>query len=110
MKQKDILYLSISSFGLIVLWIVFNIYHNVVTSTISEALTVQIAPIKATFDLKTLNALKQRDQIVPIYDGAVATASGIIPTPTPTVQLSTQSALIQNNSTSSAATSGGTLR
>lgn len=109
MKQKDLLFLVISSFTLIVFWIIFNIYHSSVTSTISDSLIVQIAPINPAFDLKTLNSLKSRTQISPIYSSS-ATSSAIIIVPTPTVKVSTQSALIQNNSTQSAATSGGALR
>lgn len=109
MKQKDLLFLVISSFTLIVFWIIFNIYHNSVTSTISESLIIQIAPINPSFDMKTLNSLKSRTQISPIYTSS-STNSATIIIPTPTVKLSTQSALIQNNSTQSAATSGGNLR
>lgn len=107
MKQKDILFLAISSFALIVLWIIFNVYHNVVTSTISQSLIVQIAPIKPDFDIKTIENLKQRKQVTPVYSDAFATRSATVNTPT--IPISTQSALTQINSTQSAATSGGTL-
>ncbi len=107
MKQKDILLLIVSSFVLIVFWIIFNIYHNIVTSTIPESLNVQIAPINATFDTKTISYLKQRIQVIPIYN-YIATQSA--PIPTPTIPPASQSALIQNTSTQSASTSGGTLK
>lgn len=109
MKQKDILLLIISSFTLIVFWIAFNIYHSIVTSTIPETLSVQIAPINPTFDTKTIDALKQRIQVDAIYN-APATQSAATPTPNPSIPAASQSALIQNVSTQSAATSGGTLQ
>lgn len=106
MKQKDILLLTASSFVLIIFWIIFSVYHNFVTSTIPEALNVQIAPINPVFDTKTIAALKQRTQVAPIYS-PIATVSAA---PTPTIPSLSQSALIQNTSTQSAATGAGTLR
>ena len=92
MKQKDILLLIISSFFLVALWIVFNIYHNTVTSTIPQALSVQISPINPTFDTKTINALKERVQVTPIYN-PLATQSAPLEAPTPSpATISTDSA------------------
>ena len=36
MKQRDILFLVISTFVLILAWIGFSIYHNLVSSTITK--------------------------------------------------------------------------
>ncbi len=89
MKQKDILLLIISSFALVVFWIIFNVYHNFVTSTIPETLTVQITPINPSFDTKTITTIKQRIPVSPIYN-PLATQSAII-IPAPSI-ISTQSA------------------
>lgn len=89
MKQKDILLLIISSFALVVFWIIFNAYHNFVTSTIPEALTVQITPINPSFDTKTITALKQRTPVSPIYS-PLATQSTTLIAPTTSI-ISTQS-------------------
>ena len=91
MKQKDILLLIISSFSLVVLWIAFNIYHNMVTSTIPATLSIQIFPINPTFDTKTIDALKARTQVAPIYN-PLATQSAPLPEPTPSAAVSTDSA------------------
>lgn len=100
MKQKDILLLIISSFSLVVFWIAFNIYHNIVTSTIPESLSIQIFPISPTFDIKTISALKQRTQVAPIYNPLATPSAPIIaPTPPP----ATTSAAV---STGSAETGG----
>ncbi len=111
MKQKDVLLLIISSFTLIVFWIAFNVYHNIITSTIPETLNIQITPIDATFDTKTISALKQRVQVAPIYS-PLATQSATVPPPPangPTMPPATQSAAVQS-ATQSGATNGGQLR
>lgn len=97
MKQKDILLLAISSFALIAAWIMFNIYHNSVTSTISETLSVQISPINPTFDTKTIDAIKQRTQVLPIFNPLVTQGSPSLAAP------------VQPSATTSAATGGATL-
>lgn len=68
MKQRDLLLLLISTFILVVFWIGFSIYHKSVTSTISETLSTQIAPINPNFDSKTIEKIKKRKVIVPIYE------------------------------------------
>ena len=105
MKQKDIMLLIISSFSLIVFWIAFNIYHNIVTSTIPETLSIQISPISPNFDTKTIGELKGRLQVAPIYN-PLSTQSAAVPTPT--IPPALQSALIQTATQS--ATSGGQLK
>lgn len=75
MKQKDILLLIISSFILVILWIIFSIYHNSVTSTIPEAVSIQILPINPTFDKNTIESIKRRTGVAPIYENATASAT-----------------------------------
>jgi hypothetical protein len=64
---KDILFLFISSFVLVVAWVGFSIYHKMVTTTISEDLQIQIKPIDPYFDSETIQKLKARAVIVPLY-------------------------------------------
>lgn len=68
MKQKDIILLVVPMFILVVAWIVFSIYHNSVTSTIPEALNVQITPIEGKFDKETINNIKKRERILPSFE------------------------------------------
>lgn len=68
MKKKDILYIFISSFILTIAWIGFNIHHNMVTSTISDTLQLQIEPITAAFDTAIIDKLKKREKIEPLYE------------------------------------------
>lgn len=79
MKQRDYLFILISSAVLVIVWITFSILHSLLTSTISESLGQQLIPIAGTFDTKTLDALKARTQITPLF---VIVQS---PTPTPTI-------------------------
>lgn len=85
-KQKDILFLLISSFIVVVAWIGFNLYHITVTSTVSQTIQMQLSPISATFDQATIEQLKTRENIVPVYNAQTssaptATASAATPTP-----------------------------
>lgn len=84
MKQKDLLFLVISTFIIVIAWIGFSIYHNSTTSTIPSQLNTQIIPIPPDFDTKTINTLKAREQVAPIYAGqkTVPTQGAISPTPT----------------------------
>ena len=88
MKYKDIIILLVSAFFLVVAWIIFNIYHNSVVSTAPEDLKKEIVPINPTFDQSTIDKLKSRAKISPIYDLAP-------PSPTPaSVSVGSPSALV----------------
>lgn len=89
MKQKYILFLGISLFIGAVLTIVFSVYHASATSTINDALSMQIAPISPDFDKKTIESLKSRTQITPAFV-ALTTLESPIPTPTPQASPSAQ--------------------
>lgn len=79
MKQKDILFILIAVTLLVIAWIVFNIYHNSATSTISSTLSTSILPIAPNFDTKTISNLKEREKVVPVFQLQNAE------TPTPTL-------------------------
>ncbi len=94
MKQKDIIFILGSSLFVIFIWIIFNVYHGSVESTIPKKITNKVTPIKADFDLKTIENIKKRDQIEPLYikhneisTTPSATTSAI---PTPALQTETQ--------------------
>jgi hypothetical protein len=82
MKQRDLYILLISTFVIILFWISFTIYHNLVSSTIPETLNVQINPINPNFDTKTIDLIKKRDNTDTIYESTVKPTETI---PTPTV-------------------------
>ncbi|HSX40568.1 MAG TPA: hypothetical protein VLF68_03050 [Candidatus Saccharimonadales bacterium] len=89
MKQKDILLFIVPMFFLVVAWIVFTLYHSAVSSTVSETVSMQIRPIAADFDTKTINDLKKRQAVAALYTAALPSA-----TPTPTPPSATSSAIL----------------
>lgn len=68
MNRKDTLFLMVSGFAIVVVWVGFNIYHNAKTSTIPEATSIQIAPISPSFDTKTIDIIKKRKKIPPVFE------------------------------------------
>lgn len=77
-KQKDILFILISSFILVVAWVSFNIYHIYVTSTINQHIQFQLTPINPNFDQQTMQQLKTREDINPSFESQpLASNSGI---------------------------------
>ncbi len=82
--QKDILFVLISSFIVVVAWISFNLYHIWVTSTISEEVQMQLSPIDPNFDPATIQQLKSRKHIDPLYELQALPSQTISATPTPT--------------------------
>ena len=68
MKQKDFLIILVPAFILTILWVVFSIYHNYVTSTIKDPLTFQTIPIDGKFDKLTIENIKNRQRVDPLYE------------------------------------------
>jgi hypothetical protein len=66
--QKDILYISISSFVIVAVWIASNLYHAYVTSTITPDLQSQIEPIDSKFNTDTIQHIKNRKVITPVFE------------------------------------------
>jgi len=67
MKQKDFTIVLISLFILTILWVVFSLYHNYITSTIKDPLSYQIISIEGKFEKDTLNELLKRKKVTPLY-------------------------------------------
>jgi len=80
MKQKDLLFVLISSTFVVALWIIFGIVHNSLTSTITQNTASNLQPISGAFDLKTIKALKSRISVNP--QSAIALTPTPLPTPT----------------------------
>lgn len=93
MKRKDILFLLIPMLVIVILWVVFNIYHSYASSTIPTNLNMQILSISPNFDLKTIDQIKTRKIINPITDLGSQAESLVTPTPTPTIPISPSGAI-----------------
>ncbi len=89
MKQRDILIIIILLFIFALSWIGSSIYHSAVNSTISETTSKDIAPIMPNFDTKTIDKLRERQEIIPSFE-----LESVTPTPIalPTIRISPQNA------------------
>ena len=87
MKKNDILLILIPLFIFALAWIGFSIYHNIVTSTISDPLNMQITPITPIFDTNTIGSLKNRARVSPIYELTVPVVNITVPIASPTGQI-----------------------
>lgn len=99
MKQKELLFILISSALLVLAWIVFSIYHSTTTSTIPETTSIQIVPITPSFNTKMINLLRQRQKSSPVFELAKPTPTA--PTPTPSTLETTPSPTPINTPTAS---------
>ncbi len=99
MKKNDIMVILVPSLLIVILWVIFNIYHSFITSTIPETLNLSIQPISADFDQKSISDIKSRGRVSPIFQ---LSGENIIVNEnlTPTPPISTSSAV---------ASSGGSL-
>lgn len=108
MRQRDYLFLIISSAILVIIWITFNIIHTALTSTISVSVGQQLIPIAATFDTVELHDLSARNNVIPAYVISLPpSVSPTIPPVTPIVPLSSTSAQVVTQTIIQQATSGG---
>lgn len=82
MKQKKLLIILGTILILTILWVIFSIHHNRITTTIKDPLSFQILPIEGTFDQSAITKIKARQKINPLFESQTS------PTPTPTEEVS----------------------
>jgi hypothetical protein len=110
MKKNDILLILIPSFVFALAWISFSIYHNIITSTISEPLSVQIAPITPSFNTSVINDLKNREKVSPLYNlSALVQEPTIQASPSANPIVITNSTPVDTPADTGQATPGGSL-
>jgi len=82
MKQKDIMFLLISSVILTIAWIVFTIIHKSISSTITPLTNEQITSINPYFDDKTITVIKTRMNTIPAFSfQSISSSTSALPTP-----------------------------
>lgn len=59
-RSKDLLLISIFTLITVFAWIVFEVYHTAVTSTITEIQQKLTTPLNSKLDPATLNYVRQR--------------------------------------------------
>ena len=79
-KEKNLLTILILAFLVTVAWVGLSVYHNAKTSTINDALNVQIKPIAPNFDTQTINNLSNRQQVQPQYSISQISQPALSPT------------------------------
>lgn len=105
MKHKDIIILLSSAFLVVVAWIIFNINHNLVTSSTPEDLTKGTTPINPNFDQPTIDKLNSRVKISPTYDLAPLSS----PTPAAVITALPQANSQQSTNAALVASPGGEI-
>ena len=77
--QKNILYLLIPSFIVIIIWLISNVYNHAVMTTVTSDQAISIKPISDSFDTRVIEDLKKRKQVV--ADTTASPAVLLSPTP-----------------------------
>ena len=87
MKQKEYLILFASVLIVIIMWVIFNIYHNYTTNSVSDNENYVVVPIDNTFDQNTINQIKNRKRVEASLDSIETPSASPSPTiaPTPTI-------------------------
>ena len=60
---KNLLFLSIFTFVVVLSWISFSVYHTYTTSQISPDAAIRITPIPDKFDQDMINVLKSKKRV-----------------------------------------------
>ncbi len=62
MNRKEFFVLTLITFFTVIAWIIFDLYHAKLTSTISVNQKRQIVPLTPTFDNDIIKKLKNREE------------------------------------------------
>lgn len=83
MNQKKLAILLVPIFILTILWVIFNVYHSHVDSTIKDPLNYQIIPIEGTFNTDAIDRIKERSRIDAANELTAPEAEELSPSPSP---------------------------
>ncbi|MFI5265474.1 MAG: hypothetical protein ACHQT7_01890 [Candidatus Levyibacteriota bacterium] len=97
---KNLVYLSIFTTFVVLVWIFLNIYHALTFSTVTKDVNIQITPLDSTFNTSVISSLQKREQIPVDFTSSFSTSPSaspaiiplIKPTGTPSAQIGTPSA------------------
>ena len=68
MRQNQFIIILVLLLISVIAWIGGNVYHNLKQSTISDAINQEITPIDPTFNLQTIESLKKRQIVDPVFE------------------------------------------
>lgn len=83
MKQRNLLIILVPILILTVLWVISNVYHSHVNSTISLPVATDIIPIQGTFNQDAIERIKARKRIEVLNQINVNISETPSPTPSP---------------------------
>ena len=94
MKHNQLLIILALLLISVVAWIGTNVYHNLNKSTIPETTSQEILPINPTFDNQTIDNLKKREEVTPVFEleGLPTPIPSRIPVASPSPKLNSQPA------------------
>lgn len=78
---KNLVYLSIFTTFVVLVWISLTIYHALSSTTITKDVGTQITPLKPTFNTSVISNLQARKQITVDLDSNLSTLSAVTPAP-----------------------------
>lgn len=102
--RRDVFLLSLLTFVTTVAWIVFDVYHSSVTTTISPEIEEKIVPITPTFDLPLVEGLKRRQKIDPFTTNSAGESSAVS-----TVEVEARAVETGSNAVETATGAGNTI-
>ncbi len=86
MKQRDTVFVLASSAIVVILWIVFSVISKYTSPTVNDVVLSSVTPIEKTFDLATLDQIKKRQKVEPLFTAQQPVVS-ITPTISPNPRL-----------------------
>ena len=60
MERKDLLYVSIITFITVFAWIIFDVYHSAVTSTLTDVQQKLVSVLNPKIEESTLEKIRER--------------------------------------------------
>ena len=101
MKRKDLLLLLAPSLIVVVAWVIFNIYHSSIDSTISDTLNIQLSPITPNFDNKAIEEIRTRKVFSPAYEFSATSPAILNEIPAASPSPGASGATLQNDTNES---------
>ncbi len=76
-RQDTLIILAVACFVVFV-WVMLSVYHAANTSTLSESVIEQTAPIQPSFDQAVISSMQNRIPVDPVYEMSAASGSAAL--------------------------------
>lgn len=94
---KNLVYFSIFTTFVVLVWISLTIYHSFTSSTITQDVNIQITPLNPTFNIGVISGLSAREKLSVDLSSNLSTSSAkmsVQGAPIPIIQTGTASATL----------------